>query len=318
MSNQLVPTTWTNYAGTYNGVDYSGTNASAKFPPGTAKAKLGFLLNYSATGENTIYLANLSFGIDYANKIHEHSASDITTGTLDTARIPSLSAGIILYDTFNPDRIPGLNASKITAGTLDAARIPDLSSTYSTNGHTHAFSEITSKPTTLTGYGITDALASSLKGIANGLAELGADGKVPSTQLPSFVDEIFEYANLASFPTTGTSAKIYIALDTNLTYRWSGSTYTEISPSLGLGETSSSAYRGDRGKTAYDYSQVGHLELTGGTVSGLIKATALVSTGVTTHPTGIGTYVETYVYNGNIGRLFAFDGSSYYDLAIGD
>ena len=95
-----------------------------------------------------------------------------------------------------------------------------------------------------------------LIGAANGLAELDSNGKVPSSQLPSFVDDVEEYANLAAFPVTGESGKIYIALDSNLTYRWSGSVYVEISPSLALGETSASAYRGDRGKIAYDHSQL--------------------------------------------------------------
>jgi hypothetical protein len=95
-----------------------------------------------------------------------------------------------------------------------------------------------------------------LIGAANGLAELDSNGKVPSAQLPSFVDDVEEYANLAAFPVTGESGKIYIAIDTNLTYRWGGSTYVEISPSLALGETSASAYRGDRGKIAYDHSQL--------------------------------------------------------------
>ena len=80
-------------------------------------------------------------------------------------------------------------------------------------------------------------------------------GKVPSSQLPSYVDDVLEYANLASFPTTGESGKIYIAIDINLTYRWTGTGYAEISASLALGETPSTAYRGDRGKTAYDHSQ---------------------------------------------------------------
>ena len=97
-------------------------------------------------------------------------------------------------------------------------------------------------------------LTNNLKGAANGLAELDGAGKVPSSQLPSFVDDVVDYANLAAFPITGESGKIYVALDTNLTYRWSGSVYIEISPSLALGETSASAYRGDRGKIAYDHS----------------------------------------------------------------
>ena len=99
------------------------------------------------------------------------------------------------------------------------------------------------------------ALAAALKGSVNGVAELGADGRVPSGQLPSYVDDVVEVANYAALPGTGEAGKIYVTLDTNLTYRWSGSAYVEISASLALGETSGTAYRGDRGKTAYDHSQ---------------------------------------------------------------
>ena len=80
-------------------------------------------------------------------------------------------------------------------------------------------------------------------------------GKVPSAQLPAYVDDVLEYANLAAFPATGETDKIYVALNANLIYRWSGTTYVEISKSLALGETADTAYRGDRGKTAYDHSQ---------------------------------------------------------------
>jgi len=97
---------------------------------------------------------------------------------------------------------------------------------------------------------------SSEKGSINGVATLGSDGKIPSTQLPSFVDDVLEFATLGSFPTTGESGKIYIALNTNLTYRWGGTVYVLISSSLALGETSSTAYRGDRGAIAYDHSQI--------------------------------------------------------------
>ncbi len=88
-------------------------------------------------------------------------------------------------------------------------------------------------------------------GSANGIAELDSNGKVPSSQLPSYVDDVQEYSDTAHFPAQGESGIIYVALDTNLTYRWSGSAYVEISPSLALGTTSSTAYRGDRGNTAY-------------------------------------------------------------------
>lgn len=86
-------------------------------------------------------------------------------------------------------------------------------------------------------------------GVASGVATLGTDGKVPTAQLPSYVDDVLEYNNKAGFPSTGETGKIYIAKDTNLTYRWSGTQYVEISASLALGETSSTAFAGDRGKT---------------------------------------------------------------------
>ena len=99
------------------------------------------------------------------------------------------------------------------------------------------------------------AIPAAQKGAASGVAELDSSGKVPSTQLPSYVDDVLEYDDQSSFPQTGETGKIYIAKDTNKTYRWSGSAYTEISASLALGETLSTAYRGDRGKAAYDHSQ---------------------------------------------------------------
>lgn len=85
------------------------------------------------------------------------------------------------------------------------------------------------------------------KGVANGLAELDESGKVPASQLPSYVDSVTEYNGKSAFPTTGESGKIYVDSTTNKTYRWSGSTYIEISASLALGETSSTAYAGDKG-----------------------------------------------------------------------
>lgn len=103
--------------------------------------------------------------------------------------------------------------------------------------------------------GEVGAIPTTEKGSAGGVAELDSNGMVPSAQLPSYVDDVLEYASLSVFPTAGESGKIYVALDTGRTYRWSGSAYVEISESLALGETSSTAYRGDRGKIAYDHSQ---------------------------------------------------------------
>lgn len=90
------------------------------------------------------------------------------------------------------------------------------------------------------------------KGKANGLASLDDSGKVPSTQLPSYVDVILEFDQLDQLPKPGESGKIYVVTSTNLQYRWSGTDYVEISKSLALGETSSTAYPGDKGKTTTD------------------------------------------------------------------
>lgn len=112
-------------------------------------------------------------------------------------------------------------------------------------------------------------IPTSQKGANSGVAELDSNGKVPSSQLPSYVDDVIEgyksgadffedSAHTAAKKITGETGKIYVDLSTNVTYRWSGSAYVEISASLALGETESTAYRGDHGKVAYTHSQSAH------------------------------------------------------------
>ena len=92
-----------------------------------------------------------------------------------------------------------------------------------------------------------------------GVASLDENGHVPSSQLPSYVDDVLEFATKNDFPgakegddAKGETGKIYVALDTNLTYRWGGTAYVEITSSLALGETSATAYAGDKGKSLKD------------------------------------------------------------------
>lgn len=117
--------------------------------------------------------------------------------------------------------------------------------------------------------GDVSAIATSAKGAANGVASLGADGKVPSTQLPSYVDDVLEgyvsddlkkfYKDSAkSSEYTGETGKIYVDMNNNKTYRWSGSTYVVISETLALGTTASTAFAGDKGLVAYNHSQAAH------------------------------------------------------------
>lgn len=124
------------------------------------------------------------------------------------------------------------------------------------------------------------------KGSNNGVAELDATGRVPASQLPSYVDDVVDLVDfVATAPTSGMTAgqkryltgtkkiftstsasagtssdpeadKIYVRLSNNTTWRWSGSDMIQLDAGLTLGETASTAYRGDRGKTAYNHSQL--------------------------------------------------------------
>ena len=110
-------------------------------------------------------------------------------------------------------------------------------------------------------------IPTSEKGTSGGVAELDVTGKVPSSQLPSYVDDVidgyykdadgkFYKENTYTTEIVGESGKIYISLDTNIQYRWTGTAFAALGGALQLGETSSTAYRGDRGKIAYDHSQI--------------------------------------------------------------
>lgn len=95
------------------------------------------------------------------------------------------------------------------------------------------------------------------KGAKGGFAELNKDGLVPSSQLPSYVDDIMEFANQKSFPAVGDAAKLYVDLTNSYMYRWGGSAYYNVSDGnapLKLGTTETTAYYGDKGETAYNHS----------------------------------------------------------------
>ena len=128
--------------------------------------------------------------------------------------------------------------------------------------------------------------STSNKGTPNGYAGLDGSGKVPSAQLPSFVDDVLEYSTLSNFPTTGEAGKIYVALDTNRVYRWGGSSYTEISP----GEVS--AVNGKTGNvtlTTTDISEGANLYFTEA------RARAAISvSGDLDYTNGVISFNETY------------------------
>ncbi len=160
-----------------------------------------------------------------------------------TSKFSVDNTGAVTISDATANTITGFDSSKKLMS-LNVATYPSLTELACLKGVTSAIQ------TQFTG-----KISTTQKGAANGVAELDAGGLVPSSQLPSYVDDVLEYANFAALPVFGETGKIYITIDDNKTYRWSGSLYVEISASLALGETSSTAYRGDRGKIAYDHSQ---------------------------------------------------------------
>lgn len=270
---------------------------------GTAETatKLATPRSFSITGDAEASPVNFDGTQNVALTLALAAISGLQAGTYTKVTVDAkgrVTAGNTLTVSDLPNTIP---SSKITGlgtaaaadtgteqgdvpviqsgGKLLASILPDLSGTYvpvDTTINGKPLSENVSLSAADVG-----AIPATEKGQPNGVATLGSDGKVPSSQLPSFVDDVQEYPTRDDFPETGQDGIIYVAEDTNLTYRWSGSAYVEISPSLALGETASTAYRGDRGKTAYDHSQITNANPHGTTA-------AQVGAAPSTHPSVVG------------------------------
>ena len=173
---------------------------------------------------------------------HTHVLADLTDVTATASEVGVLHG--ITATTAELNILDG-----VTATAAEISRLHGITATTTELNYTHG---VTSGIQTQ----LDSKVSSSLLGKAGGVATLDSSGTVPASQLPSYVDDVLEYDSLSDLPSKGESSKIYVVLDTNLTYRWTGSGYVEISKSLALGETASTAYRGDRGKTAYEHSQV--------------------------------------------------------------
>jgi hypothetical protein len=152
--------------------------------------------------------------------------------TTDPANIDGLALAAAQGKVLNDTKVTGpttavVNNNFVVFDGTTGKLVKDASinsSSFAAASHTHNFEQVTTviegEPTTLTT-------------VLSKKADLDEAGKVPSDQLPSFVDDVLEFANLAAFPEEGESGKIYIAIDTNKSYRWSGSIFVEVSPSIG-------------------------------------------------------------------------------------
>lgn len=120
-------------------------------------------------------------------------------------------------------------------------------------------------------------LNASEKGTASGVAELDANGKVLSSQLPSFVDDVVEgyydsetdrFYEESTFETVidPVGGKLWVDIPANKSYRWTGTVYVRVDEGVQIGETSNSAFRGDWGKTLKDTMGTGTLDTEAQTV----------------------------------------------------
>jgi hypothetical protein len=143
---------------------------------------------------------------------------DLGGVTLETAEL----LGASLNATFSFPTVGPQGPAGSSATAVDWSAVTNKPSTFTPSAHAHAISDVTNLQTSLDGKQ------------ASGTYATLESGKVPASQLPSYVDDILEYANVAAIQSvSGESGKIYVALDTNKIYRWSGSAYVEVSPSAG-------------------------------------------------------------------------------------
>ena len=235
--------------------------------------------------------ADVTLSVTVADDSHNHIISNIDG--LQSALDDKVDDSRVLTDVpLNAkftDTVTTINGKTgaISKADIVALGIPAQDTVY-THPTTHSISEVSGLQAALdskqASLGFTP-LNANLKGAVNGVAELDATGKVPASQLPSYVDDVLEYDKQSGFPTTGETGKIYVAKNTNKTYRWSGSAYVEISASLALGTTSSTAFRGDYGQTAYTHSQSAHAPTNAQKNSDITKAEieAKLTGTITTH-----------------------------------
>ena len=195
----------------------------------------------------------------YAEAVHNHDTAYYKKGEVDTAlagKVDKVEGSSLVENTLiaklSGGAVEDNNSSFVTGGQVYTAieSMPQENTTYTfeegtTNGaFTVTPSNGSAQSVTIHGLG---SAAYKAVGSANGVASLDESGKVPASQLPSYVDDVIEAANYSALPAKGESGKIYVTLDNNKTYRWGGTTYAEISASIAIGTTTGTAYDGALG-----------------------------------------------------------------------
>jgi hypothetical protein len=213
-----------------------------------------------APSKNAVYDQFLAVQNALANKaplVHTHAIADVTglqaalDGKQPTGNYSLVGHTHVIADTVGLQAALDAKAddSDLAGYATDAELAAGLA-TKANVSHTHVIADVTGLTAALdakvddsemanyaTDAELTAALANYIpltqKGAANGVPPLDGGQKVPAAYLPSYVDDVIEVANYAALPVTGETGKIYITLDTNYQYRWSGSAYVQLSAAAG-------------------------------------------------------------------------------------
>ena len=194
-----------------NGVNFDGSAAITITANTTNTLTIGTGL--SGTSFNGSAAVTVALATAYGDTVNPYASK---TANYFLAA-PNGSAGAPVFRAIVAADIPTLNQN--TTGSAATLTTPRTINGVSFDGSANI---------TINAVDSTARIASSLIGAANGVAPLDSTSKISSTYLPSYVDDVLEYANLAAFPATGETGKIYIAIDTSKVYRWSGSVYVYI------------------------------------------------------------------------------------------
>lgn len=265
----------------------------------------------TALTNGNVYLNSVENGaVTSAHKISGSGATTVTTdasgniivsstnSTYSSLKNPyalTVSLNGTSQGAYDGSAAKSINVTASSVGAYTTAEVDSKLNGKANSSHTHAAADITS------------VNASAITGV------------IDAKNLPSFVDDVIEgyYSSSKFYKTkssdgvyateiTGESGKIYVNLNDNKTYRWSGSAFVVISETIALGETSTTAYQGDRGKIAYDHASAhgsafasGLYKITTNAAGHVTAATAVVKADITglgipgqdtvyTHPTTSG------------------------------
>ena len=207
----------------------------------------------SKLADSAVSTDKIANGAVTADKLAEGVIPEIPEVTLASLGITATAQELNYTDGVTSNIQTQLNGKAAVSHTHDDRyytedEVDGLLAAKANTSHTHSAANITSGTLAL------DRIPSITDAKIQGMSASKLTGTIPQANLPSYVDDVLEYNGQSTFPPTGESGKIYVDTSTNRTYRWGGSSYVEISSSLALGTTSSTAFRGDYGNIAYQHA----------------------------------------------------------------